>query len=119
MAPKPPKLPKRFEPYAQQARTEADIRYGSQEAGIRSLFDTTTRGYQRDSAAQESGFRSLLGALQSAPAQLNATYTDAGLTPEMRQKFAGTPDGQRLLAQFARDQGAIQQQDLGARSGQQ
>jgi hypothetical protein len=112
-------LPKRFEPYAQQAQTESEIRYGAQETGLENLFGSRTRDYQRQAAAQETGFRSLLGSLQTGGVRLNQTYNDAGLTPEIRAQYANTPDGQRILAQLARDQGAIQQQQMGAESGQQ
>lgn len=114
-----PPLARRFRPYQQQAETEAEIRYGGQQAGLESLFGSRTRDYQRQAAAQQTAFRSLLGSLGTASSRLNQTYNDAGLTPEARAQFANTPDGQRLLAQLARDQGAIQQQQLGAETGQQ
>ena len=59
-------LPKRFQPYANQAATEAALRYGAQEDALQSIFGQTTADYQRQAAAQDAASRSLLGSLQSA-----------------------------------------------------
>lgn len=112
-------LPKMFEPLLGQVQSQGALRYGAQEQGLQALLGDTTRNYQNQALAQQGGFRSLLGALKAAPAGLDQVYSDAGLTPEVRAQYAQTPDGQRILASLARGQGDIQQQQLGAQSGQQ
>lgn len=112
-------LPKQFVPLLQQAETSGQLRYGSQEQGLQGLLGDTQRNYQNQALAQRGAFQSLLGALKAAPAGLNQVYSDAGLTPEVRAQYAATPDGQRILASLARGQTDIQQQQLGAQSGQQ
>lgn len=117
--PKGNKLPKRFQPLLEQARTQGALRYGAQESGLQSIFDDVTQNYTRQSAAQEGAARSLLGSLATGGVRLNQAYSDAGLTPEVRAQYAQTPDGQRILASLARGQGDIQQQQLGAEAGRQ
>lgn len=118
-SPKRNTLPQRFVPYLEQAQTQGALRYGAQETGLQGLFDSATQNYQRQSAAQEGASRSLLGSLATGSVNLNNAYSDAGLTPEVRAQYAGTPDGQRILASLARGQGDIQQQQIGAQAGRQ
>lgn len=112
-----PVLPKRYRPFLGQALNEADLRYGAQEAGFRSLLSSTTHDYSQQSAAQSAATRSLLGAYASAPADLSRVYSDAGLTPSLLGSIANSPTGQRLAGEQARAQAGIQQQTLGAKAG--
>ncbi|HWK30102.1 MAG TPA: hypothetical protein VNS09_26260 [Solirubrobacter sp.] len=111
-------FPKRFDPFVGQARTQGALRYGAQESALSSIFDDTTRRYAQQSLAQESAYRSLLGSLQRAPAQLQQGYTDAGLSPNVLQSLAGTPEGVRLMGSQARASTDLQMQRLGAEQGQ-
>jgi hypothetical protein len=111
------KLPKRFQPYADQAKTETAIRYGAQEAAFKSIFDQLTRDSGRNAQAQDTAYRSLLGSLQAAPADLSRVYSDAGLTPDVLATIGNSPTGQRLAGELARGQAGILQQQTGAQAG--
>lgn len=112
-----PVLPKRYKPYVAQANTEADLRYGGQEAAFGSLFGSTRHDYQQQSAAQGAATRSLLGALAAAPADLNRVYSEAGLSPSVLAGISNSPTGQRLAGELARSQAGIQTQATGAQAG--
>jgi uncharacterized membrane protein len=113
-----PQLAKRFQPFLQQALTEAAIRYGSQESALKSILGQTTHDFQQQVGAQDAANRSYQGALQGASAGLSKVYSDAGLTPSLLASLAGTPTGARIAGELASGQGAIQQQQLGAQAGQ-
>src|SRR6478609_2592704 len=100
---KPPKLPKRFRPYLEQAQTQAALRYGAQESALGGVLAQLVRDYGRQSEAQHS-----------AGQNLEKVYTDAGLTPALRQQIADSPTGQRLAGELASGQASIQNQTLGA-----
>lgn len=110
---------RRFQPYVTEAENQTGIRYGAQEAGLASIFDQRTRDYTRDAAAQQTAYRSLLGSLRAAPADLTRAYSDAGLTPAMLAQIGESPTGQRLAGELARAQTGLQGQLLGAESGNQ
>jgi hypothetical protein len=111
------KLPKRFRPLQQQALTEADIRYGGQQAALGSIFDEATRGYQKNVAAQQTATAGLLGALNMAPVQIHQAYTDAGLTPGLLSQIGNSPTGQRLAGEMAAALAGVAQQRSGANAG--
>jgi hypothetical protein len=115
---KAPQLAKRFAPYLSQAQTEAEVRYGAQEAALRSILGQTTHDFQQQVGAQDAANRSYQGALQGASSGLSKVYSDAGLTPTLLASLAGTPTGARIAGELASGQGAIQQQQLGAQAGQ-
>jgi hypothetical protein len=112
-------LPKRFAPYAAQAQTETALRYGAQEAAFKSIFDQLTRDSGRNAQAQDTAYRSLLGSLQAAPADLSRVYSDAGLSPQVLATIGNSPTGQRLAGELARGQAGILQQQTGAQAGAQ
>jgi hypothetical protein len=115
---KAPQLAKRFQPFLQQAQTEAAIRYGAQESALKSILGQTTHDFQQQVGAQDAANRSYQGALQGASSGLSKVYSDAGLTPTLLASLAGTPTGARIAGELASGQGAIQQQQLGAQAGQ-
>lgn len=113
------RLPQRFRPLYDQARTQSELRYGAQQAGFGSLLDQLTHDYGQQAAAQKAAGQSILGSLQGAGSQLSQTYAQAGLTPQLLANIQNSPTGQRLAGELASNQAAIQQQQLGAQAGQQ
>jgi hypothetical protein len=93
------------------------MRYGAQEAAFKSIFDQLTRDSGRNAQAQDTAYRSLLGSLQAAPADLSRVYSDAGLTPDVLATIGNSPTGQRLAGELARGQAGILQQQTGAQAG--
>ena len=113
-------LPKRFQPFLQQALSQAELRYGAQESGLASLLGQLTRNYGRDVQSQQTANASLLGSLQGASTNLNKVYNDVGLGPTVLSQIAGTnPSYARLAGELASGQAGIQQQQLGAEAGGQ
>lgn len=114
-----PTLPKRFQPFLQQALNEAALRYGGQESALAQILGQVQRDYGKQSQAQAGAGMSLLGALRGAGQQLTQTYSDAGLTPTLLAQIGNSPTGQRLAGEFAGHQADIQSQQVGAQAGQQ
>jgi len=112
-------LPKRFRPLFDQAMTQAELRYGAPEAALGTVLAQLTREYNRGTAAQTSANQTVLGALQGADQRLNQTYTDAGLTPELRAQIGNSPTGQRLAGELASNRADVQSQQLGQQQGHQ
>lgn len=95
------KLPKRFEPFLNQALTEADLRYGAQEAALGSILGQLNRNHNRNLDAQATANSSLVGLLKGQDANVERYYSESGLTPTVLSQLAQDPSGRRLAGEMA------------------
>lgn len=112
-------LPKRFRPLYDQALSEADLRYGAQQAGLASVLGSLTHDYGQQAQAQHDAGQSVLGALKGADSNLQQVYSQSGLTPQLLAQIGDSPTGQRLAGELAQGRQDLQGQLLGAQAGQQ
>lgn len=113
------RLPKRFQPYLDQALNEADLRYGAQEATFGTVLGQLSKDRDRQLLAQQTAQQSLLGSLNQSDQNVNRYYSDAGLNPTVLGSLAGSNTGARLAGEMAGYRTQNQQNLLSAQAGGQ
>lgn len=113
------KLPKRFQPYLDQATTEAELRYGGQEATFATVLGQLARDRDRRLDAQATAQSALLGSLNGADANVDRYYKESGLDPSVLSTLATDPTGKRLAGEMAGYRAQNQQGLLGSLAGDQ
>jgi hypothetical protein len=112
-------LPQRFRPFYDQALTEADLRYGAQEAAFGTVLGQLGRDRDRQILAQRTAQQSLLGSMQQSDNNVNRFYSDSGLTPTVLQSLAGSNTGARLAGEMAGYRSQNAQNLISAQAGGQ
>jgi hypothetical protein len=113
------RLPKRFEPFLQQATTEAELRYGGQEATFATVLGQLARDRDRRLDAQATAQSALLGSLKGADANVDRYYKESGLDPSVLSTLAQDSTGKRLAGEMAGYRSQNQQGLLGSLAGDQ
>jgi hypothetical protein len=114
-----PRLAKSQRKFLDQAQTEAELRYGGQEATFATVLGQLSRDRDRRLDAQATAQSALLGSLQGADANVDRYYKESGLEPNVLSTLAQDPTGQRLAGEMAGYRAQNQQGLLSSLAGDQ